>query len=217
MPGGIRVLIEVGSKRTFACALDLIGLARSGKTEQAAIEALVAALPRFAVVAGEAGESFDAAGLAGGSTEVVERVQGNATTDFGAPGIVAVADKAPLTAVEAARQARLVASAWIVLDRVAASVPEELRKGPRGGGRDRSKIIEHVGEAERGYAAAMGIAGASRMARDELRARLLEALDRPSDGSPMGGRKWPPRYAARRLAWHVLDHAWEMEDRAEPG
>jgi len=23
------------------------------------------------------------------------------------------------------------------------------------------------------------------------------------------------RYAARRIAWHVLEHAWEMQDRAE--
>jgi hypothetical protein len=217
MPAGIRVLIEAGSKRTFACALDLTGLARSGRTEQAAIEALLATLPRYGAVAAAAGEPFDPVAAVARGVEVVERVPGNATTDFGAPGMVGVADGAPLSAAEAAREARLVAAAWSVLERVAASAPEELRKGPRGGGRDRSKILEHVSEGERGYAAAMGIAGASRMERDELRARLLEALDRPSDGSPMGGRKWPPRYAARRLAWHVLDHAWEMEDRAAPG
>ena len=27
-------------------------------------------------------------------------------------------------------------------------------------------------------------------------------------------RPWSPRYAVRRAAWHVLDHAWEIEDRA---
>lgn len=50
-----------------------------------------------------------------------------------------------------------------------------------------------------------------------MRADLLHILGQPSDGSPIGGRKWPPRYAARRIAWHVLDHAWEIEGRAEPG
>jgi hypothetical protein len=25
--------------------------------------------------------------------------------------------------------------------------------------------------------------------------------------------RWPPRYVVRRAAWHVLDHAWEIEDR----
>jgi hypothetical protein len=24
---------------------------------------------------------------------------------------------------------------------------------------------------------------------------------------------WLPRYAARRIAWHVIDHAWEIEDK----
>ena len=24
---------------------------------------------------------------------------------------------------------------------------------------------------------------------------------------------WPVRYAIRRMAWHVLDHAWEMQDK----
>ena len=40
-----------------------------------------------------------------------------------------------------------------------------------------------------------------------MRADLLEVLRTPSDGSPIAGRRWPPRYAARRMAWHVLDHA----------
>ncbi len=49
-----------------------------------------------------------------------------------------------------------------------------------------------------------------------MRAAMLEILRQPSDGSPIAGRKWPPRYAARRIAWHALDHAWEIEDRTEP-
>jgi hypothetical protein len=31
--------------------------------------------------------------------------------------------------------------------------------------------------------------------------------------SPRGGKRWTPRYFVRRSAWHVLDHAWEIEDR----
>ena len=37
----------------------------------------------------------------------------------------------------------------------------------------------------------------------------------PSDGSPVVPNGWTTRYAARRIAWHVLEHAWEMQDRAE--
>jgi hypothetical protein len=41
----------------------------------------------------------------------------------------------------------------------------------------------------------------------------VAVLSRPSDGGPLAEKGWPARYAARRIAWHALDHAWEMEDR----
>lgn len=52
----------------------------------------------------------------------------------------------------------------------------------------------------------------------ERRAVLVEALSHaveqcvPETG-PRGGKMWRPRYFVRRTAWHVLDHAWELEDR----
>jgi len=49
-----------------------------------------------------------------------------------------------------------------------------------------------------------------------MRLDILAVLREPSDGSPLAGKRWPPRYAARRIAWHVLDHAWEIEDRTDP-
>ena len=48
----------------------------------------------------------------------------------------------------------------------------------------------------------------------ELRGRIVAAVSRPSDGSPVVERGWPVRYMVRRVAWHVLDHAWEKEDRS---
>jgi hypothetical protein len=41
-------------------------------------------------------------------------------------------------------------------------------------------------------------------------------LRRPSKGGPLTEKGWPQPYAARRIAWHVLDHAWEIEDRTDP-
>ncbi len=210
----LRVLIETGSKRTFACALDRTGLARSGKTEAEAIEAVVAALSRYASVAVAAGLGFQT-GASAADVEIVERVPGNATTDFGAPGVVGEADRRPMTAAEAGREAALLEAAWAVFDRIAAVAPEELRKGPRGGGRDRSTIVSHVEDAERAYAGVMGIPGAGTRSMLELHGAMLEDIGRASDGSPLGGKRWPTRYAARRVAWHVLDHAWEIEDRSD--
>jgi hypothetical protein len=86
-----------------------------------------------------------------------------------------------------------------------------LRKGPRGGGRDRDKIVDHVSEAERAYAPKAGIRVPPRTPWPEHREIILTGL-RADDPA---GAKWPLRYLIRRMAWHVLDHAWEIEDRSD--
>jgi len=212
----IRVLVETTPRKVFVSALDWPGLSRGGKTEEAAVEALLAAVPRYAPVASMAGYPLEGPGL---EIDVVERAEGDAGTAFGVPAIVAAADREPVDAADAARMASIVEASWAELDRIVATAPEELRKGPRGGGRDRSKIVQHVIDAEAAYASVMGrkhspVDGAAAAA---MRADILEVLRQPSDGSPIAGRRWPPRYAARRIAWHVLDHAWEIEDRSDPG
>jgi heat-inducible transcriptional repressor len=50
---------------------------------------------------------------------------------------------------------------------------------------------------------------------EELREAIATVVGGPSDGSPAVPNGWTTRYAARRIAWHVLEHAWEMQDRAE--
>jgi hypothetical protein len=207
------VYLEKGSKRVFACALDWPGWCRSGKTEELALAALAAYASRYAVVPAEAGVKFPA--KAGDALDVVERLAGSGATDFGVPGKAAAADEKRLTAAQAGRLADLVAASWAVFDRVVAGAPAELRKGPRGGGRDRDKMVGHVLEAEDAYARQMGI----RLPEAEpkvVRDAITEALRSARAGEPMKdkGKGWLPRYAARRVAWHVLDHAWEMEDRS---
>jgi hypothetical protein len=211
------VYLEIGRRRTFAAARDWPGWCRAGKGEEAALEALAAALPRYAVVAAEAAVRLPPRAAA--AFEVRERLAGDASTDFGAPGAVAVGDADPLTAREATRQADLVAASWTVLDRVAAAAPAGLRKGPRGGGRDRDAVVAHVIGAEAAYARKLGIRQRVPEAEDAdavaaLRSAVVDALRAARDGAPPVPKGWPPRYAARRVAWHALDHAWEIEDRA---
>jgi len=109
----------------------------------------------------------------------------------------------------------IVRAAWDRFDAIAAAAPEELRKGPRGGGRDTSKVVEHVNGGDAAYAAVIGIRTRGLDAA-AIREAMIVVLDQPSDGSPLAGKRWPPRYAARRIAWHALDHAWEIEDRSAP-
>ncbi len=131
-------------------------------------------------------------------------------------------DRRPSSLADAERLAAIVAASWAIFDRVVAGAPAALRKGPRGGGRDRDKIVAHVVEADWYYSREMGPRipqpdPTDRAAVEVERAAMLEILRQPSDGSPLAGRKWPVRYAARRVAWHALDHAWEIEDRIDPG
>ena len=201
-------------KKVFASALDWPGLSRAGRDREAALGALAAAVRRYGVVAELAEVEFDVDAELG--FDVVEEAEGNATTAFGAPNVRFVADHRPTTTRDAERLGALVNAAWRTLDAVVEHAPPTLRKGPRGGGRDRDRIVEHVHGADEGYAQVMGIRSRDHASHDDLRSALLDLIRTPSDGSPLAGRKWPVRYAARRLAWHALDHAWEIEDRSTP-
>jgi hypothetical protein len=216
----IEVYLERGDKRVFACAVGWPGWCRSARNDELALEALADYAPRYAVVAKRAGVAFPA--RAGDDLRVVERLKGKGATDFGIPHEVAETDAEPLTGPEADRQVKLVEAAWAVLDQVAAAAPASLRKGPRGGGRDRDKMLDHVLGAEAAYARKLGVKRPQPALDDAeaiaaLRQEILAVLRSPSDGSPPVPKGWPVRYAARRIAWHVLDHAWEMEDRSHPG
>ena len=215
----IPVGLEVARKRTFAWALDWPGWCRAGRTEADALEALRAGAPRYRSVARSAGQAFPP----GGDLEFDVRltVEGDAGTEFGVPSSIVDPDREPVDAAVAGRLADLVAAAWRAFDTVAARSPSELRTGPRGGGRDRDKMIGHVIESDHAYAREIGVrmpppSMADRAAVETERAAMLEVLRRPSDGGPLADRRWTQRYAARRIAWHALDHAWEMEDRAVP-
>ena len=189
------VYLEVGAKRVFASAADWPGWARGGRNEKEALQALAAYAPRYARVVKLPKDAAD--------FEVVERQKGNASTDFGVPAIVARAESKKLTARETERLISLLEACWKYLDQVRAKVPQELRIGPRGGGRDRDKMYAHVLEAELAYASALRV-----RLKEPDRKALLAALRKPNPDA-----KWPVAYAIRRIAWHALDHAWEMEDR----
>jgi hypothetical protein len=209
----VRVYLEVGGKRTFASAADWPGWCRSGKDEPAALAALAAYAPRYAAVAKLAKAPFVRGEP---SFEVVERIKGNPTTDFGAPGVPAKDESKPLTPQQATRMRDLLEASWDYLDKVIAKAPSSLRKGPRGGGRDRDAMFDHVLGAELEYAKRIGVRhkqpdGKDRPAVRAFRKAVLEGFNDPNREE-----KWPVPYAARRTAWHALDHAWEIEDRSTP-
>ncbi len=225
-----RVYLEVGAKRTLALVLDWPGWCRGGRNEEEALNALLAAAARYGRVVSHAGLTFepppDLPGLV-----IAERVKGNATTDFGAPAVILASDAAPLEGEELNRGQALLRACWEAFDRATArAAGHELRKGPRGGGRDLDAIRGHVFEAEAAYAERIGIrlGGSAQTRTPDLevamsngRERILAgladiaAIGAPPPG-PRGGARWPARYFIRRAAYHVTDHLWEIEDRLEP-
>jgi hypothetical protein len=213
-PRDIAVFLEAGRRRVFVSALEWPGWARSGKSEELAIEALADYLPRYAPIARAAGLRPPS-----GALVVADRHTGLAkNADFGSLGEIAPSERQPLAAADGARLAALLEAAWAAFDAGAAQAPEQLRKGPRGGGRDTSQIVGHVHGAEAMYARKMGLARdkaaeSSPDAAAPRRARIVAALRAPADLETLAGG-WPPGSAARRIAWHVLDHLWEIEDKA---
>jgi hypothetical protein len=225
---GHAVYLEVGSKRAFTAALEWPGWCRSGRDQEAALEALVAYGPRYAKAVGAAGRGFEPPPDPG-ALEVMERLRGNATTDFGAPGMAPAADGRALKAADLERLTKLLRASWRKFDRTAkAARAIQLKKGPRGGGRELDAIVVHVLEADAAYLARLGAkfkrAEGAEVKDDmtRLRKAFVEALSARAQGVPPApsrrtSRLWKPRYALRRSAWHALDHAWEIEDRADPG
>ena len=213
----LRVVIESTTKRAFATAIDWPGWARAGKTPDEAIDTLLAYAPRYARVARRAKVAFSAPATVRGLT-IVERLPGSASTDFGVPGAAAAVEDEPLPTRDLTRVTNLVQAAWQTFDRVAtAASGTTLTLGPRGGGRQVPKIVEHVREAEAAYLHQLGWKvrdSAMPALRDGfLEALRLRATDEPLPDPNRVRRPWSPRYAARRSAWHALDHAWEIEDR----
>lgn len=223
----VEVYLELGAKRVFAGAMAWPGWCRSGRDEAGALQALAAAAPRYARI-------LEGAGIAPprlraeADLRVVERLPGTSTTDFGAPDAAPGADAQPLADAELRRLSALLEACWAALDAAArAAEGATLRSGPRGGGRDLEGLLRHVLEAERGYVGALGLRvpeqrgeelGAALARTHEAALAALAAAARgelPAHG-PRGGKRWLPRYFVRRAAWHVVDHIWELEDRAAP-
>jgi len=211
-----RVVIETGAKQTFASAIDWPGWTRSARTEDDAIRALIAFGDRY----------VDIARLTEGDATlprevdlvIVDRQPGNSTTDFGAPDVVHGMDHEPMTDEVCGRHLALLNACWRLFDRVGQSVSPRMKKGPRGGGRDRDQIIAHVIEADRTYARKIGVRTppfdmSDRNALMAHRRAVFAAIPELRNGNLATDKGWPVRYAIRRMAWHILDHAWEMQDK----
>jgi hypothetical protein len=221
MTSKLRVILEIGKKRrVVAGAIDWPGLDRWGTSEDEALAKLSSYLPRYAGVAERAGmaEGFNGSR----DVEVVERVPGSSSTDFwGIAHVPSESEREVLSAADLERRLDLLRACWAYFDDTAARVSAELRPQPRGGGRFREQIIRHVyaNEPEQ-FSRKIELRTPREvvLTPDGLATHRQEYLDAirayNAEGKP--ARTWPIQFLVRRTAHHVMDHAWEMEDRDNP-
>lgn len=217
----MKVYFEAGEKKVFAVALDWLGFARCGKTEDAAIEALVVYAPRYIGSMGAIAKGLKAP-TSVKEIDVVKRLPGNKTTDFGAPDAIFPADREQVSELELDAAIQYLRAAWDAFQAAAQRAKDKTLapSGPRGGGRSVEKMIAHVREADGGYVSAIGGKSKPDSAPwPEVQRNFIAALKARNAGElpdfgPRGGERWPALFAMRRSAWHSLDHAWELEDRA---
>jgi hypothetical protein len=213
-----RVILEIGKKRkVVAAAIDWPGLDRSGSSEDDALSKLSSYLPRYTGVVERAGmaNTFTESG----ELEVIERVPGSSSTDFfGIAHVPSEFEREVLSTQDLDRRLTLLSACWAEFDDVASRVSEELRPQPRGGGRTRDQIIRHTyGTEPENWSRKVGVRTAIEvvLTPEGLARHGQEYLDAirsyNSEGKP--ARTWPIQFLIRRTAHHVLDHAWEMEDR----
>ncbi len=218
MADTLRVILEIGTKdkRVVAVAPDWPGLERGAKTEEAAVARLQAYLPRYAPVANLAGMGAEFATIA--TVEEVERYRGTGSTDFwGVSFAFSDTDRQVVSSAELERELTLLQACWAFFDDVRSRVSAELQKGPRGGGRDRDRIVRHTLGAEQDMAAKLGLhtPDGTLLTDEGLRAHrdAYCAAIRAFHAQGKLARTWPLRYLIRHTAYHTLDHAWEMQDK----
>ena len=217
----VRTVTEHGTKdkRSVAFALDWPGWSRGAKTAEEALTTLEAYRARYRLVAELAGmgAEFDAAG----PLEVVEDRVGTGSTDFwGISFSPSTAEQGPMDEATLERRITLLRACWAYFDSVAARVSPEMRRGPRGGGRDRNRIIRHVirNESE-DFAKQVGlrIPEEAALTPDGLhqhRESYVAAMRAYNNGEVTPRmRSWTLPFLIRHSAYHTLDHAWEMEDK----
>ncbi len=218
MADKLRVMLEIGpkDKQVVAVAPDWPGLERGAKTSEAAIARLQTYLPRYVPVANlaEMGAEF----VSTGTVDVIERYQGTGSTDFwGISFAFSDIDTQVISSAELERELTLLQACWAFFDDVRSRVSAEMRKGPRGGGRDRDRIVRHTFAAEQDWAKKLGVRTpeGAMLTDDGLRAHRDAYCSAIRALHVQGklARTWPLRYLIRHTAFHTLDHAWEMEDK----
>jgi hypothetical protein len=217
------IYLETSRTWSFAAAVEWPGWCRHAKGTADPVEPLLAYAERYGAALAQTGVRFERPA----EVEMVEFLEGDKGTEWGVPSIVPSVDRRPVDDAEARRLVAILEAAWLTFDRaVDAAEGRPLRTGPRGGGRDLPRLIDHCVEADKVYLSKLG-ARRPRVDTGDwhdlvvaMRERALETFRDRVAGRPIrepsrARTLWLPRWYVRYVTWHTLHHAWELEDRLE--
>lgn len=216
----VRTVVERGpkGKKAVAFALDWPGWCRGAKTPESALELLEAYRDRYRPIAITArmGNEYASAG----ALRVVEDRIGTGSTDFwGISFSPCDLETEPMEPADLERRIGLLRACWAFFDGVAARVSEEMRRGPRGGGRDRTRIVRHTIRTEsEEFAKRLGLripeeGALSPEGLCDYREAYAATMRSYNAGEGKRMRSWNLPFLIRHSAFHTMDHAWEMEDK----
>lgn len=214
---GLPVALEIGPKRrVFAQAVGWPGWCRCARDEARATNALVRYADRYRSAIGVLGAPL---GSGPPVPTIVERVSGTATTDFGAPDAILASDRRLLEAGEPAQLVAFLDACWTAFDAAFAAHQPETRGVKPESGRSPDRMRVHLAGALRAYLGWL-VKPLPAWSEDrgaelepQLRQIMRDTIAALPLAVPFASERHPAPYAVRRETWHVLDHAWELEDR----
>jgi hypothetical protein len=216
----VRTVLERGpkGKKLVAFAVDWPGWSRGAKSAEQSLEVLEAYRERYRPIAASAGlaREFKAAG----PLEVTEDRVGTGSTDFwGISFSPSGLETEPMEESDLERKIALLRACWAFFDDVVATVSSQMRKGPRGGGRDRDVIFRHTVRTEsEDFAKRLGLRIPERSVLEpkalrEYREAYVAMMRAYNAGEGKRMRSWNLPFLIRHSAFHTMDHAWEMQDK----
>lgn len=218
-----RIYIEKGRKTVFAGSIDWPGWVAQGDSESDAIQNLFNIAERYARVMHAAQIDFSTP-ISHADLEVIETIEGGYATDLGGPRAVPHFDETEMTEKDLSAYQELLMAIWRAFDTaVLSSDGLMLLPANKGGLIDVYAIIGHTIQNDQSDLERLGLTYRLRLHEDpldelrDIREAMLRAITRVAFNEiprrELLGEVWTARTFIRKIAWHTLSHAWEIEDR----
>jgi len=218
-----RVYIEKGRKSVYAASIDWPGWVAQGDSDTASLQNLYNIAERYAKVMHAAQIDYSMP-ISRTDLEVIEILEGGYATDLGGPRATPHFDLSPMSEKEFSAYQELMMAIWRAFDTaVLSSDGKQLNPPIKGGLIDTYAVIDHLIQNDQSDLERLGATYRLRLYSNpldelrDIREAMLRAMTRAAfhkiPSRELLGEIWTVRSFIRKIAWHTLSHAWEIEDR----